>query len=367
VRYACNRALRMKQRYRLIRRGERGSKFYCVDTVTGKRNSLATSNPDEATQIVLAKNQALRQPALNLQIAKAYLAGSDSGVATRTWQQAMDALVATKKAENQRRWKTAIKDKAFDPVRPRIIVETRAEELLSVVEEGTVSTNVFLRKLHNFCQDMNWLPWPIIPKRQWPAIHYKEKRAITLDEHQQIIDRENNPERKAFYELAWHLGASQTDLACLQADDIDWENRTIGYTRRKTQSVALVRFGNEVGAVLRTLPGTGPLFPYLRTVREADRATEFRQRCAGLGIKGVTLHSYRYAWAERARTCGYPERFAQEALGHNSKAVHRAYAKRASVKIPSLDDFEKSAREAKILPFPANETGVPSPTAAAQT
>jgi len=43
----------------------------------------------------------------------------------------------------------------------------------------------------------------------------------------------------------------------------------------------------------------------------------------------VTLHSYRYAWAERAKTCGYPERFAQEALGHNSKAVHRAYAKRA--------------------------------------
>ena len=37
----------------------------------------------------------------------------------------------------------------------------------------------------------------------------------------------------------------------------------------------------------------------------------------------------------------YPERFAQEALGHNSKAVHRAYAKRALVKIPSLEDYEK--------------------------
>ena len=35
--------------------------------------------------------------------------------------------------------------------------------------------------------------------------------------------------------------------------------------------------------------------------------------------------AYRYAWAERAKVCGYPERFAQEALGHNSKAVHRAY------------------------------------------
>jgi hypothetical protein len=80
----------MKQRYRLIRCSERGAKFYCVDTFTGKRASLATPNGDEATQIVLAKNQALRQPALNLQIAKAYLAGSDSGVATRTWQQTMD-------------------------------------------------------------------------------------------------------------------------------------------------------------------------------------------------------------------------------------------------------------------------------------
>ena len=39
----------------------------------------------------------------------------------------------------------------------------------------------------------------------------------------------------------------------------------------------------------------------------------------------------------------YPERFAQEALGHNSKAVHRAYAKRALMKIPSLEDYEQRA------------------------
>jgi hypothetical protein len=51
------------------------------------------------------------------------------------------------------------------------------------------------------------------------------------------------------------------------------------------------------------------------------------------------------------RTCqgvGMPERFAQEALGHNSKAVHRAYAKRALMKIPSLEDYEQ--RAAKVEP-----------------
>ena len=40
-----------------------------------------------------------------------------------------------------------------------------------------------------------------------------------------------------------------------------------------------------------------------------------------------------------------PERFAQEALGHNSKAVHRAYAKRALVKIPSLEEYEQRAAQ----------------------
>ena len=81
-------------------------------------------------------------------------------------------------------------------------------------------------------------------------------------------------------------------------------------------------------------------------MRASDRATEFKQRCTGLKIKGVTLHSYRYAWAERAKQAGYPERFAQEALGHNSKAVHRSYARRAQVLLPTLEDFEK-----KIIPL----------------
>jgi hypothetical protein len=45
---------------------------------------------------------------------------------------------------------------------------------------------------------------------------------------------------------------------------------------------------------------------------------------------------------------GYPERFAQEALGHNSKAVHRAYAKRALMKIPSLEQYEHEANAKKI-------------------
>jgi integrase len=103
----------------------------------------------------------------------------------------------------------------------------------------------------------------------------------------------------------------------------------------------IIHLGAEALNLFKDLPAEGVLFPYLSRVQANDRATEFRSRCRQLGIAGVTLHSYRYAWAERAKICGYPERFAQEALGHNSKAVHRAYAKRALMKIPSLEDYEQ--------------------------
>ena len=341
----------MKTRFRLTCRGIRGGMFYCVDKTTGKRASLQTTNPDEARQIVEAKNQAERQPVLNLQIAKAYLAGTDNGIATRTWQQALESLTSTKQGANQHRWRTVARDKAFAPLLARVIIETPGELLLKVMQTGTVSTNVFLRRLHNFCADMNWLPWPLIPKRQWPAVKFKEKRAITLAEHQQIIAAEVNPERKALYQLCWHLGASQGDIANLKGEDVDWTANTVSFTRKKTGVPVIVHLGEAALNVFKDLPAEGRLFPYLSGVRAGDRATEFGQRCRRLGIAGVTLHSYRYAWAERAKVAGYPERFAQEALGHNSNAVHRAYAKRALMKIPSLEEYEQQA-VAKVVNSP---------------
>jgi hypothetical protein len=199
---------------------------------------LQTGSEDEAEQIVQAKNQAERQPVLNLQIAKAYLAGTDSGVSQRTWQQALDELTASKHGSNQERWRRAGADNAFNLIRDKVIIETQGEALLKVLRTGTVSTNIYLRRLHNFCLDMNWLPWPIIPKRQWPEIKFKEKRAITWEEHQKIVGGESNAELRDYYELLWNLGGSQTDMASLRGEDIDWTNQTISYARMKTGSQA---------------------------------------------------------------------------------------------------------------------------------
>jgi integrase len=103
---------------------------------------------------------------------------------------------------------------------------------------------------------------------------------------------------------------------------------------------------------LQQLPTTGVLFPNLSRLAANVRATLFRRRCHKLGIYGISLHCFRYAWAERARVVGMPERFAQAALGHNSKAVHRAYARQAQVIVPSLEEYAKKSTAAIYAPQP---------------
>lgn len=93
------------------------------------------------------------------------------------------------------------------------------------------------------------------------------------------------------------LGASQGDIAVLRAEDVDWENKTISFFRKKTGTPVIVHLGPLAQEILKDLPSAGVLFPYLSSVRAGDRATEFRSLCRQLGINGVTLHSYRYAWA----------------------------------------------------------------------
>jgi integrase len=335
----------MKNRYHVFQRG--WGTYYCEDLVTKKQTTLRTRDKDEAFRLVAAKNENDEAPAFSLHLARVYWKAGDPTAAKRTWQHVMDEIPKLKQDQTKHRWFTAIKDKAFVSIRNLVVLETQAEHFLKVLENGSVSTNIYLRRIHNFALDMNWLPWPVLPKKRWPAIKFKEKRAITLKEHQAIVAREQNSERRAFYQLAWHLGASQSDIAFLKAEDIDWENNVISFSRKKTGSIAIMRFDEDMAEILRNLPANGLLFPYLQTVRAGDRATEFHQRCVGLGIKGVSLHSYRYAWAERAKTAGYPERFAQEALGHNSKAVHRAYARKAKVELPSLGEYER-----RIVPLP---------------
>ena len=59
----------MKRRFILYRR-KLGGVFYVEDTETRKQESLGTKNRAEAMSLLNARNESVRQPQLNLQIAK---------------------------------------------------------------------------------------------------------------------------------------------------------------------------------------------------------------------------------------------------------------------------------------------------------
>ena len=203
----------MKQRYTVFRR-ENGI-YYSLDTVTRKRNSLNTTDREEAKRFLNALNEACKQPAINLQIAQVYLQHSDPDFAKRTWQHVMDEMGRNKSGSTKKRWDVAMKDKTFDLFRDLALIKTQAEHFFDALHRGTVSTNVFLRRVQNFALDMDWIPKAVIPKRQWPAIQFKDKRAITFAEHQAIVDREKNPERRKFTNCAGIWAAVRaTSPAC---------------------------------------------------------------------------------------------------------------------------------------------------------
>jgi integrase len=339
-------------KYRLLKMNSRGGRYYAEEIETGLRRSLKTADREAAGKLLHALNESHRNPHLNQLMGQAYLVGNDPQALTRTWQDVLAAIIESKPegSEARYRWGTFSKDQALNRIRTTPLLKTTPEMLLAAINRGTVSTNVFLRRTQNFALDMGWLPWPVLRKKQFPKPRYGPKRGITEDEHRLIVGREQNPERRDFYELCWLLGGSQGDIARMGDEDIDWDDRLICYDRKKmlqrmqenpNLKPPMIKFGAKIEEVLRRRPTKGPLFPYLCTVRSCDRATEFKQRCQGLSIAGVTLHSYRYGWAERARKAHYPQRCAQENLGQQSAAVHRAYAKNAAVTIPSLDEWEE--------------------------
>ena len=83
----------------------------------------------------------------------------------------------------------------------------------------------------------------------------------------------------------------------LRAEDINWDARTICFTCKKLKSrgtsvkPALFWFSADVEVFLKRLPAEGQLFPYRCTSRAGVRATEFTQRCVGLGITGIVASS----------------------------------------------------------------------------
>ena len=121
-----------------------------------------------------------------------------------------------------------------------------------------------------------------MPKKRWPKIVYGDKRGITAEEHHQIIAAERDEETRDFYELLWQIGDSQSDMAALSVENIDWERRTISYARMKTGQKIQYRSGVEKVRGKRNHVAGGDIYHVARhQTRRSQGGTQVELRRSG--------------------------------------------------------------------------------------
>ena len=331
-----------KKRYRIFLRSN--GVFYLKNNESGKQTSLNTRDREAAIKTATEMNEALKDPLEAREKAKRVLEISNARVGKHTWQEIMNEVSDCSTESTRKRREREYQSKRYDRIRSKELLDTSIEDFRAVLKNGGSATNLYLKLLQNRALNLEWIFKPVIPKGLWPKPKKSKKRAITFEEHNRIVAAEGNLERKLYYQILWYTGASQADGARLTAENIDRLNKVIRYSRCKNESSASVTCSKEFSDFLDQFPALGPLFPKISKTNTNARSSEFTRRCKTLGIKGISLHSYRYSWAERAAKKGYPQRWAMKALGHNSRAVHQAYAKNAEYIEPSMDDFELKAR-----------------------
>jgi integrase len=324
-----------------------GGNYYSRDKVTRQSESLGTADRCTAIQLLAARNQAVAQPQLNRTMAKAYLSAKSPDLLTRTWADVMEHYTVSGVQSTQDRKARAFRSRPFATFRGIALMDTEAGHLLAVLEHKNAgnSTHHYMKRLHNYALHLGWLLTPVMADAAWPEVRKKRFTALTEEEHRRIVEREGNQERKLYYEMLWETGGSQADIAGLHWDQVDLKTETIRFNRKKlagkeSGGQSLLRIGPSLRKLLNQLPQSGYLFPKINASNSDNRASEFGRRCKMLGIAGRSLHSYRYAWAQRARAAGMPEREAMNHLGHESRAIHAAYAGGAQVAVLPLEFYE---------------------------
>lgn len=258
----------------------------------------------------------------------------------QTWDRLIAIFAAVGKPQTKQRKLHEFRKERWDRLKSLPVVATTATDFLDVLNEGGQMTRQYLSSLQTLAIEIGAISHVILPRKFWPKIARKPCRAITLDEHRMLRTNIHSIRWRLFLELLWETGAAQSDAANFRIEQI--LEGIITYKRMKTGQRAAQYLSPELVHDLKAViigRKEGVILPNIAKLDSKDRASIFRRACKRCDIAGVTLHSYRYAWAERAFEAGVPERLAMVALGHNSAAIHRAYAKNAKIVAPSLATY----------------------------
>jgi hypothetical protein len=226
------------------------------------------------------------------------------------------------------------------------------------------------------------------------TIQYERKQFQHGKDFYRLMKRDKEVTHEFFWflQLLWELGASNADVRELTTDNIDWtttddQGELIGHViflRKKWKGAGknsereripiYFPMSPRMKEILRPLyakakksgKGEQYLLPKLAKMASGNVIRIFQTYLKAAGVKDkkkgrdgkmrkIIIHSYRYRMAERLYEMGYEEREAQMLLGHNSKFVHHAYAKRNAMMVKSLHKMQQKIDKDKIIMIDPNK------------
>jgi len=272
-----------------------------------------------------------------------------------------------KKQSTIKKEKCCWKNACWNGLRHKRVIDTVANDFQEALKNAGVSLVEFGRKFHNYAMNHRLIPYAIMGKEMWPKIDTDPvSRSITEGEHLTIVGYLSNPSLKPYNDHAnkhqgtmpemwrdewvnwlwflWFTGASSADAANMKAECIRWGEGVLEYKRGKwikperhaPVRVAIAK-GGQFEKLLKRLPAAGNLFPLLSLRRSDERAKTFAGVIGCLGIPKVTIHGYRFAFAERAKEAGMSTEDRMASLGHADYDMHHHYDKNAKVTPASIE------------------------------
>jgi hypothetical protein len=133
----------MENRYRVYCR-ENGI-YYIEDVVTNQQESLRTRDKKKAPALLIARNQAVAQPALNVTMAKAYLSGRSPELATRNWNDVFVEMTTAYDGSTKKRFASFVRSAPIQHLKRVQFIETEASHFLNALRHPRAGIHGSLR------------------------------------------------------------------------------------------------------------------------------------------------------------------------------------------------------------------------------
>ena len=370
--------------YRL-KKNSRGI-WTAVDKKTKKQTSLkckGTREQAEEIADIQFGNTDDSNAAHHMKAAEAHLMKCNPEYATNTWDMVADKLIKSKrkcggpmKLSTTRTYKSCWNHKGWDVLRHKRCIDTTPRDFEEATKDMGYLNVKFGQKLHNFAINRMLIPYAIMGLDMWPVVTIKGPicRAIKEDEHLKVLKFIDDPkmahwrqlvkthggkpidwmnEWKAFLSLLWYTGASQTDASMMKAENVKWDQGVLEYRRIKWKEPlkhapvrVAIAAGGALEKLLKKLPKKGPLFPLLINTDHSNRCRTFARFVDWLDFSNVSMHGYRYSFAERAKEKGMSAEDRMTTLGHKNFEMTSHYDQEAQVIPASIEIIEGGLKAA---------------------